>query len=129
MRSSLRSGVAVGCPGHAQWCRSEQAHYMENIYIICMGEYNTSSATEEPLNKGHFMQTFIFFVPERLSMSFFEGQKCMCITVGSIVATIFVLYRGVALLQGSICTKSVRLGLREMAFIVGHPHITSGSAV
>ena len=45
----------------------------------------------------------------------------------SIVATIrernCVLYRGVALFQGSICTKRVFLGL---AFIEGCPHVRGG---
>ena len=45
----------------------------------------------------------------------------------SIAATIsLVLYRGVALSQGLICTKTVYLGPSEVAFIEGCPHIRSG---
>ena len=51
------------------------------------------------------------------------GQNTVVQWNSSIVATIgeqnFVLYRGVALFQGLICTKRVHLGLSEVA---GCPH-------
>ena len=38
----------------------------------------------------------------------------------------FVLYRGVALSQGLICTTRVYLGLSEVAFIERCPHVRGG---
>ena len=38
----------------------------------------------------------------------------------------FVLYKGVALSQRLICTVRVHLGLSEVAFIEGYPHIRGG---
>ena len=34
-----------------------------------------------------------------------------------------ILYRGVAISQGMICTKRVHLGLREVTFIEGWPYL------
>ena len=78
---------------------------------------------------GKFVVNSILLEVLRAVLSFIERLSSVdCVQWNpSIVATIgernFVLYRGVALSQGLICTKRVYLGLSEVVFIEGCPHI------